>query len=96
MIEYPKIQSVFKRDPETKYATFLEGQYSLPEFAHLKDTLWRFEEKIDGTNIRIMSHSGEEGIKYGGRTAKAEMPTFLIEKLIHIYIYSRSRLDMVA
>lgn len=36
MIEYPKIQSIFKRDPATKHKTFLP-EYSLPELEFLKD-----------------------------------------------------------
>ena len=35
MDPYPKIHTVFKRDPATKHKTLLEGEYSLPEFAYL-------------------------------------------------------------
>ena len=50
MKEYHKIQTVFKRDPETNHRTLLEGQYSMPEFEYLANNQWVFTEKIDGTN----------------------------------------------
>ena len=58
MIKYPKIQTVYKRDPSTNYKTLLEGQYSLPEFQYLADMEWEWTEKIDGTNIRIWNNPG--------------------------------------
>ncbi len=45
MIEYPKIRTVFKRDPETKNKTLLDGQYSTPEFQYLANSQWEFEEQ---------------------------------------------------
>ena len=54
MKEYHKIYTIFKRNPKTKYKTLLEGKYSLPEFEYLKDCIWVFTEKIDGTNIRVI------------------------------------------
>ena len=51
MIQYHKIQTVFKRDPETKFKTLLMGEYSLPEFEYLKNNEWVFTEKIDGTKV---------------------------------------------
>ena len=47
--EYPKIQSIFKRDENTH--KFIDGVFSLPEFEYLKDNLWIWTEKIDGRNI---------------------------------------------
>jgi len=83
MIEYHKIQSVFLRDPETKYKTFLIGEYSRPEFEYLKDNEWVFTEKVDGTNIRV----NWDGIKvtYGGRTDRAQIPADLVNKLFEIF-----------
>ena len=72
MQTYHKIQSVFKRDPDTNYATFLEGQYSLPEFEYLANLPWEWTEKIDGTNIRILAY-GDQTAQVGGRTDKAEL-----------------------
>ena len=79
MKEYHKIQTVYLRDPETKFRTLLEGQFALPEFEYLKNSLWTCTEKIDGTNIRIM-WDGKE-IKIGGKTDRAQISVFLYNKL---------------
>jgi len=84
MNKYPKIQTVFLRDPDNKYKTLLEGQYALPEFEYLKDNTWVFTEKIDGTNIRVMWHGimpDAETLTFRGRTDKAQIPLFLLDKL---------------
>lgn len=87
MTKYHKIQSIFKRNPQTNYKTFLDGQYSLPEFEYLKDNTWAWTEKIDGTNIRVIWQSADFlhylGIK--GRTDKAQIPPFLMEKLTSLF-----------
>lgn len=80
MKKYASIKTVFDRDPENKYKTLIEGQYALPEFEYLKDNTWVFTEKIDGTNIRVMWDGGF--VKFGGRTDKAQVPTFLLMKLM--------------
>ena len=79
MKEYHKIQTVFKRDPETKYKTLVDGNWALPEFEYLKDNLWEFTEKVDGTNIRIQLDI--EGLYFRGKTDKAQIPPFLLDKL---------------
>lgn len=53
MIEYPSIPTVFKRDPETKHKTLLDGQYATPELEMLANIQWHWTEKVDGTNIRV-------------------------------------------
>jgi len=80
MKEYHKIQTVYLRDPETKFRTLLERQFALPEFEYLKSTLWTCTEKIDGTNIRIMWDG--KNCKIGGKTDRAQIPVFLYDKLI--------------
>jgi hypothetical protein len=86
MINYPKIQSLFKRDPKTKYATFLP-EYSCPEFEYLKDCQWEWVEKIDGTNIKLYfePHPTEPVACWkrviGGRTEKAQLPPHLLDYL---------------
>lgn len=82
MKEYPKIQTVFKRDEKTHKV--IEGEYSLPEFEYLKNSLWVFTEKIDGTNVRVMWNGKD--ITFGGKTNKAQIPSFLSDKLINIFI----------
>ena len=83
MKEYHKIQTVFKRDPETNFKTLLMGEYSLPEFELLKDIQWGWTEKVDGTNIRIMWDNPWTII--GGKTDRATIPTFLEKALLEIF-----------
>jgi len=86
MEKYPKIQTVYLRDPDNKYRTLLEGQYALPEFEYLKDNTWIFTEKIDGTNIRVMWPCGADfNVVFAGRTDKAQVPPFLHAKLESIF-----------
>ncbi|MCP4215045.1 MAG: RNA ligase family protein, partial [bacterium] len=72
MKQYHKIQTVFKRDPENRHKTLLEGEFSIPEFEYLQDNDWIFTEKVDGTNIRVM-FDGEK-ITFGGKTERAQIP----------------------
>ena len=85
MSKYHKIQSVFKRDPENNFKTFLEGEYSLPEFEYLADNDWVFTEKIDGTNIRVYYNGTDRVVWFEGRTDKAQIPTFLLEQLVEMF-----------
>ena len=79
MNQYHKIQTVYKRDPETKFKTLIVGAFSLPEFEYLKYNEWVFTEKVDGTNIRVMFDG--ETITFGGKTDRAQIPTPLINRL---------------
>lgn len=83
MVEYHKIQSVFKRDEKTR--KFLIGQYSKPEFEYLKDNVWIFTEKVDGTNIRVNWFPELRYPSFGGRTENAQIPTFLYDKLNELF-----------
>lgn len=78
MKEYHKIQTVFKRDQNTKCKTLIEGDYSLPVFDFLKLNSWVFTEKVDGTNIRVMVNNG---VSFGGKTDNAQIPSGLVERL---------------
>lgn len=84
MTEYHKIQTVFKRDPETKFKTLLEGEYSEPEFEYLKDNDWVFTEKVDGTNIRVI-FDGEK-ITFRGKSDNAQIPAFLGTALNEMFL----------
>lgn len=76
--KYPKINTIWKRDPNNKYV-ILPGEYSKEEFKSINR--WHVSEKIDGTNIRIF-YSHEEGkVLFGGRTDKAQIPTHLLTYL---------------
>ena len=79
MKEYHKIQTVFLRDPATKYKTLLEGQFAKPEFEYLKDNTWVFTEKVDGTNIRVQWNDVQ--VTFAGKTDRADIPPFLLKKL---------------
>ena len=81
MREYHKIHSIFKRDPQTN--KFLMGQYSLPEIEYLANNEWRFDEKIDGTNIRVMFNG--DSVEFGGRTSNAQIPANLYKKLTELF-----------
>ena len=80
---YHKIQTVYKRDPETKFKTLLCGDYSLPEFEFLKDNKWVFTEKVDGTNIRVIFDKGE--CFYRGKTDNAQLHLQLVERLHDLF-----------
>jgi len=80
---YHKIDSVFKRDPDNNYRTFLMGEWARPEFGYLVDATWVATEKVDGTNIRI--HIGDGGeTTHGGRTERAEIHPELTKHLIEV------------
>lgn len=84
MNEYPQIPTVFKRDPDTKFRTLLEGEYATPELAYLRFNQWLFTEKVDGTNIRVMWQP-ETGLTFGGRTDNAQIPAHLVNRLNEIF-----------
>ena len=75
---YHKIQSLFKRDPETNYKTFIEGAWTLEEFQLLRNIEWQFTEKIDGTNIRVMF---DEVMEIAGRSNNADIPAKLVSHI---------------
>lgn len=79
MIEYNKIETLWKRDMDgTK--KLLEGEFRNPTVEFLKDNLWQFTEKIDGTNISICwdGHT----VTFNGRTERAQIPTHLLTYLL--------------
>jgi hypothetical protein len=84
MKEYHKIQTVFLRDPNTKFKTLLEGEFALPEFKYLANNEWMFTEKVDGTNIRVM-FDGQQ-ITFGGKTDNAQIPAFLVTRLQDVFL----------
>ncbi len=93
MKQYHKIQTVFKRDPETKHKTLLDDEYSLPEFEYLKNNKWIFTEKVDGTNIRIMYKDGI--VTFGGKTDRAMIPARLVERLNEKFLPMQEKFDSV-
>lgn len=87
MNEYHKINSVFKRDMSAPNSPFVIGAYSTPELEYLADNLWLFEEKLDGTNIRIIFNG--VSVTFRGRTNKAVIPKHLLEFLKEKYTVER-------
>ena len=85
MIEYHKIQTVYLRDPETKFKTLLIGEYAEPEFRYLANNEWVFTEKVDGTNIRVMV-AQDGNITFGGKTDNASIPAVLLERLAERFL----------
>lgn len=83
MKEYHKIQTVFLRDPATKYKTLRLGLWSKPEFEFLKENTWVFTEKVDGTNIRVQWDGST--ITFAGKTDRANTPKFLLETLENMF-----------
>jgi|SRR3990167_390143 len=83
MNTYHKIQSIYKRDMENN-GKIVEGVYSLPEFEYLKDNIWVFTEKVDGTNIRVMWDG--VNLKFGGKTDKASIPADLVSVLYEMFL----------
>ena len=80
MEKYPHIDSIFKRDEKTHRFT---SEYACPEFEYLKDNMWIWTEKIDGTNIRII-YDGEK-VDFMGRTDNAQIPPHLSKQLTEMF-----------
>ena len=79
MIEYNKIETLWKRDMDGS-KKLLEGEFRNPTVEFLKDNIWQFTEKIDGTNIRI--YWDGHTVTFGGRTDRAQIPVFLLDYLM--------------
>jgi hypothetical protein len=83
MRDYHKIQTVWERDPKTKHRTLIEGKWANEIFGYLANNRWVFEEKVDGTNVRVIipKQEGTNFIRYGGKTDTAQLPTTLTDAL---------------
>ena len=79
MKEYPKIQSIFKRDDHGKFT----DEYSVPAFEYLANNRWRWDEKCDGTNIRVIYKDGK--VTFGGKSDNAQIPTKLLNTLQDLF-----------
>ncbi len=87
MNEYPKIQSIYKRDDRGR---FLLGEWARPELGYLAGLNWRWTEKVNGTNIRIEcnpENSSEfngridNGYRIGGRTDSSQIDIRLLDAI---------------
>ena len=79
MIQYHKINTIYKREIGNNSKRLIEGEYSRQEFEYLAGNRWIFTEKVDGTNIRVMFNGGK--ITFGGKTDNAQIPAPLVERL---------------
>jgi hypothetical protein len=91
--EYHKIQTMFKRDPDNKHKTLLEGEWTLPEFEYLAGNIWTFTEKVDGMNIRVMLQGGT--VTFGGRTDAAQIPAQLVARLNEMFLPLAQKMGVV-
>ena len=82
IIEYTKIPNIFKRETFGKNK-LIEGEYSSPELEYLSKSMWGFEEKIDGTNIRVCWDGYR--VEFRGRTDRAQIPAHLMAKLEELF-----------
>lgn len=86
MFEYPKINTIWKRDERTHKV--LVGEYSRPEFSAIRK--WAVTEKIDGTNVRISFRPNElQAIHIAGRTDNAQLHPKLTEHLLSTFTSER-------
>lgn len=78
MREYHKIETVFNRDIDGS-KKLIVGSYRNETVEFLKDALWVFTEKVDGTNVRV--HWDGHKVSFAGRTERAQLPSPLLEFL---------------
>lgn len=82
MKEYIKIETVFERDMDGS-KKLIEGKYRDETVEFVRNLLWDWTEKIDGTNIGVAwdGHS----VSFQGRTERAQIPAFLVNKLNELF-----------
>lgn len=81
MKEYHKIETIFERDEKTK--KLIIGKFRNQTIEYLKNNIWTFTEKVDGTNIRVCWDGHK--IQFAGRTDKSIIPQHLLDKLNEIF-----------
>ena len=81
MQEYHKIETLYKRDEKTK--KIVVGEFANETLKYLKDNVWQFTEKVDGTNIRV--YWDGHRVQFAGRTEKAHIPSHLMKRLNELF-----------
>lgn len=81
MKEYHKIDGLWKRDEQTK--KLLPDEFRSKAVQYLEYTPWRFTEKVDGTNVRVVWDGHK--VAFYGRTDNASIPTPLLRKLEELF-----------
>lgn len=82
MIEYVKIETPYIRS-EDGNKKLIEGQFRNETVRYLKDAIWEFTEKVDGTNISIVWDGHK--VKFHGRTERTQIPLHLVNKLNELF-----------
>lgn len=89
MREYPKIDNLYKRNPEKK-SELIVGRYTRPEFALID--AWDVTEKVDGTNVQLKFHRVFNGsFDIDGRTERAQFTVLQEEFLLNLGDNIRSK-----
>lgn len=79
MSEYHKIETLYERDMDTFKVQ--AGKLKNPVYGIIKS--WRWTEKIDGTNIRVIWKDGK--LSFGGKTENAQIHGDLIKYLYETF-----------
>lgn len=72
---YPKIYPPYERFKDGPWRGKLDISKPNPDFVDLKYVAWKWYEKIDGTNIRVIWDGYQ--VTLGGRTENAQIPVTL-------------------
>ena len=87
MIKYHKIETLYNRDMDgTK--KLISGNFRNETVEYLKDNIWVFTHKIDGTNIRVFWDGHK--VLFGGRTDDAQISSGLSERLNELFSTSEA------
>ena len=80
MKSYPKTYGPYSRFDGKEYHKYPAKVFgwAQPAFQYLKDVAWDYEEKLDGTGMRIIYDGVLKLLEVVGRTNKAEFPEKLI------------------
>jgi len=77
---YTKINTLFKRDMATKDKVIMLNEFSDAIFEYLKDNIWVWTEKIDGTNVGL--YWDGQNLEIHGKSKDAQIPKHLEEKIL--------------
>ncbi len=78
--EYHKIYGPFQRHTDGPQRNkLIPWEWTRPEFEYLQHVPWRFTEKVNGTNVRVVWDGHRP--QFMGRTDRAQMPTRLLSTL---------------
>lgn len=84
MKDYPKIQTLFKRDKKHR---IIETQITTPELEFLQNNKWECTEKVDGTNVHIIydQQNYSDCICVCGKTKNSILPKPLNDFLTSVF-----------